>query len=309
MLFPETRERAEAFARDLSRFPSIRPLSTSQQRGWPGIDAYIGVIERGDVFSFTCPNHSVNFHLQDGVRVRWRCSEHDRTEQCGPGSITIVPAGEHRFEVSGPCQFLSWTLDPDRLETVAGEHAIGSDGSGELQPLFAGHDPALWTLGEALTRELDHPGLASGLYAESLEMGLIVQLLRRYSHAGAQEPPSRGKLPASRLRAARDFIHQNLDRDISLLTLADAVGMSPYHFAKLFKRSTGRSPHRYVLEQRVEKARRLLEKGNVPIAAVALSVGFCSQSHLTEVFRRLVGVTPAVYQKSCGGQTRTMPRT
>jgi AraC family transcriptional regulator len=280
----------------LSRFPSIRPLCTSREHGWDRVVAYIGVIQRRDVFCFNCQHHSVNFHLNGRVRVRWQCSEHSQAQRCGPGAVTIVPAGQHRFEVSGPCKFLSWVLDPGRIAALAGEE----EGSPDLRPLFAGDDPALWSVGEALASELNHPGLGSRLYVESLELGLIVQLLRRYPAASHRDSTGRDQLAAGRLRAATDFIVDHLHEDVSLLSLAGTVGMSPFHFAKLFKRATGRSPHRYLLERRVEKAKELLEEGDVPISQVALKVGFCSQSHLTDVFRRLVGVTPAVYQKACG---------
>src|SRR5262249_32191024 len=141
----------------------------------------------------------------------------------------------------------------------------------DLQPMLAGCDPALWTLAEGMVRELDHPGPGSRLYVESLELGLIVQLLRRCSPVTQNTAPSSGNLPAYKLQATIDFIKANLADDISLSSLADTVGLSPYHFAKLFKRSTGRSPHRFVLEQRVEQAKRLLEEGELSIAETALS--------------------------------------
>src|SRR5438093_414922 len=103
MFTTETVEHEEAFFTELSRYSSILPLSTSQQRGWDNIVAYVGVMQRADVISFTSHSPSVHFHLQGGVRVRWQCGSHDLTRHCSPGCITIVPAGErHRFEVSGP---------------------------------------------------------------------------------------------------------------------------------------------------------------------------------------------------------------
>ncbi len=285
---------------DLGRFPSIRPLCTSRAHGWERVRAYVGLIQRRDTFCLDCDRPSVNFHLQGGVRVRWQGSSRDRTGHCGPGSITIIPAGQHRFEVGGPCKFLSWVLDPERLDCLAGEGGEGLGRGGDLRPLFAGQDPVLWSLAEALLGELEHPGIGSRLYAESLELGLIVQLFRHHSTAGADVLPEGGTLAAHRLRAVQDYIAGHLAEDLSLLSLAGAAGMSPFHFAKLFKRSTGRAPHRYVLERRVERAKEMLEGGSESIAQVALAAGFCSQSHLTNVFRRLVGVTPAVYQKACG---------
>src|SRR5205814_1630136 len=75
-----------------------------------------------------------------------------------------------------------------------------------------------------------------------------------------------------------------------------ATGDSPCHFARMFRRTTGKTPHQYAIGRRVECARRLLEAGELSIAAIAIDTGFASQSHLTEVFRRVTGVTPKAFQ-------------
>jgi AraC family transcriptional regulator len=233
--------------------------------------------------------------------VHWQHGRHLHTGHSRPGCITIVPAGErHCFELSGPCKLLNWLLNPTRIASLLEQEADFAGRGLDLQPLLAGCDPALWTLADAMVRELDHPGLGSRLCVESLELGLIVQLLRRCWPSTRATATSTGNLPAFKLRVAIDFIKANLANDISLASLASTVSMSSYHFSKLFKRSTGRSPHRFVLEQRVEKAKLLLEEGDLSIAQTALSTGFASQSHLTAVFHRLVGLTPAAYQKACG---------
>ncbi len=286
---------------DASRMATLVSLATSQQHGWGKVVARIVQVQRAGVFAFRCASHCINWHLQGSVRVRWQHGRHDHTRQSRPGCITIVPAGDrHRFEVSGPCKFLNWVLDPQWIESLARQEAAFTGRGLELQPLLAGCDPGLWKLAEALVRELDHPGLGSRLYAESLEVGLIVGLLRRHAPAAQHTATLGGNLPGFKLRASLDFIQANLANPISLANLAEAAGLSRYHFAKLFKRSTGHSPHRYVLEQRVEKAKLLLEEGDLSLAETALSAGFASQSHMTAVFRRLVGVTPGVFQKACG---------
>ncbi|QEH38673.1 Transposon Tn10 TetD protein [Aquisphaera giovannonii] len=78
--------------------------------------------------------------------------------------------------------------------------------------------------------------------------------------------------------------------------LAQVAGLSPYHFLRVFKRATGRSPHRYIIEQRVNRAADLLRDPRRTIVEVAYEVGFCSQSHLTVVFRRFMKTTPAAYR-------------
>ena len=87
-----------------------------------------------------------------------------------------------------------------------------------------------------------------------------------------------------------------LVQELSLTALAAVAQMSPYYFSRLFKQSTGLSPHQYVLQQRVEWAKRLLAEARLSITDVAQRVGFASQAHLTLVFRQRVGATPRQYR-------------
>ncbi len=102
---------------------------------------------------------------------------------------------------------------------------------------------------------------------------------------------NRGLTP-TQLQQAIDYIHTHLDRDLSLIELASTINISPTYFASLFKQATGISPHQYVIQQRVERAKLMLLKTDLAIADIALQVGFSSQSHLTQQFKRLTGMTP-----------------
>jgi len=94
------------------------------------------------------------------------------------------------------------------------------------------------------------------------------------------------------------YIVGNLDGDLSLKVLAEQAGLSPFHFARLFRNVTGRTPHRYVMERRVEGAVTMLRESAMSLSEVALECGFASQSHFTTVFRQHIGVTPARYRKA-----------
>jgi AraC family transcriptional regulator len=103
-------------------------------------------------------------------------------------------------------------------------------------------------------------------------------------------------LPAYRLRQVTQYIQENLRRDIRLAELGALVHMSPYHFARLFKRSTGVPPHRFQVLRRIDEARALLEARTMSIAAIARMVGFRTPSHFTTTFRRITGMTPGAYR-------------
>ncbi len=113
-----------------------------------------------------------------------------------------------------------------------------------------------------------------------------------------------GTLPWTRLQRVTEHIQQNLDKDLTLGELAAVVFMSPYHFARLFKSSTGVPPHRFVVRQRVARARACLATEALSITHISRMVGFRTPSHFTTVFRRLLGVTPGAYRAAALRENR-----
>jgi len=109
------------------------------------------------------------------------------------------------------------------------------------------------------------------------------------------QPYSNG-LPKYKLQQATNYIQVYLDQDIKLADLANTVGMSQYYFCRLFKQSIGVTPHQYIIQQRVERAKQLLKRQDFSVADVAIQCGFAHQSHLSRHFRRLVGVSPKTFQ-------------
>jgi AraC family transcriptional regulator len=149
----------------------------------------------------------------------------------------------------------------------------------------------------ALRADLEDGLPAGRLYGESLGTALAVYLGRRYATRPVNSQPARGGLPTYRLRRVLDYITAHLDRDLSLAELAETAGLSPHHFAELFRQRMGTTPHRYVLEQRIERAKRLLRDRARTVLDVTLLTGFQNQSHFAQVFRRAVGVTPTRYRR------------
>jgi AraC-like DNA-binding protein len=104
-------------------------------------------------------------------------------------------------------------------------------------------------------------------------------------------------LPSCRLRRVTEYIQQNLDKNLTLAELAAVVCMSPCHFARLFKGSTGVPPHRFAVRQRIARARAVLATPELSIAQISRMVGFRTPSHFTTVFRRVMGITPRGYRR------------
>ena len=103
-------------------------------------------------------------------------------------------------------------------------------------------------------------------------------------------------LPGPRLRRVTDFIDENLSHALPLAALSAEASMSQFHFARLFKRSTGVSPHRFIVQRRIERACALLLDGTLSVDAVARAVGFRTRSHFSVMFHRLTGTPPTVYR-------------
>jgi len=108
----------------------------------------------------------------------------------------------------------------------------------------------------------------------------------------------RSDLPPYRLRRVTQYIHEHLQEELRLVELSALVHMSPYHFARLFKRSTGLPPHRFLVRCRIDEARALLAARTASIAEISRSVGFRTSSHFTTTFRRITGVTPNAYRRT-----------
>lgn len=132
---------------------------------------------------------------------------------------------------------------------------------------------------------------APGDYLRSLCVVLIVEMLRL---PGRQRKLGRGTiLKEAVFNAILNYIDSNLDGDLSLETLARLAGVMPHQFGRAFKRRVGQSPHHYVLQRRIDAARRMLIETILPIADIAYANGFSSQSHMTTTFKRELGTTPA----------------
>jgi AraC family transcriptional regulator len=211
------------------------------------------------------------------------------------GNICIVPAGlDHQAVLEANSEHLALYLDPSLISKAASEAQVA--GSFEIAERYTRRDPVINSVGMALLGELESEGLSGRLYAESLGNVLAVHLLRYYSVPSTRPVTFTGGLSAAKLRQVTEFISDNYGRDIKLAELAQVAGMSSFHFAREFKRTTGTTPHQYLIKFRIERAKTLLAKRDLPLIEVSLRSGFSHQSHFTRLFRRVTGTTPHSYR-------------
>jgi len=111
----------------------------------------------------------------------------------------------------------------------------------------------------------------------------------------------KGGLSPSRLRKVTELVHAKIEDELTLEEMANAVNLSVAHFSQMFRKSTGQSPHRFVLQQRVERAKELLRKAEARVLDVAVACGFKTQQHFARVFRQICGTSPTQYRREVFG--------
>jgi AraC family transcriptional regulator len=231
------------------------------------------------------------------VRHEWHVDGHMHRVNSGSGSVLIVPDGlEASVQVWRARPDMQWILelDPTRMEQGISE-ALGGSGL-ELVPHFEVTDSQLLRLLQTLHGDLCGGSPAGSLFGEAIGAALALHLAQHYStRSGATRQLTGGVAEAS-LRRVLEYIQANLAGDLHLQELAEVADLSTFHFAKLFKRSTGCSPHQFVLQRRLERAKDLLRNPRISLSEVSLRAGFADQSHLSNVFRRFVGLTPARFR-------------
>jgi AraC family transcriptional regulator len=181
----------------------------------------------------------------------------------------------------------------------------GASGEVELRPQRKFADSRLGALVAAAHAEMV-TGYPNGrLFLDSLEQAMAVALVN--GHALGRPPMQifRGGLGAARLRRIKELIHAKMEDDLSLDEMAQSVGLTTAHFARMFRKSTGESPHQFVLRQRVERAKAMLGAADLRVLDVAIACGFKTQQHFAQVFRNVCRVSPTEYRQDYLGSQLT----
>jgi len=275
------------------------PIVSSQAYGWkhilveefhqpPGQETYQNATE-----------HTLCLSLNRRPTRLVQAIDHQRCMGLfGKGDFSIAPAGSRLFsQWQQEDQYLRVRITSEFLQQVAQSTIETGSDSIELVPEFRDRNPQIEQISMMLLGELRNDGLAGLLYVESLTNLLAVQLLRDYSVLQPCINLYEGGLTDSQRLQVTDYIHDRLADEIQLSDLADLLGLSQFHFSRLFKQSMGVSPYQYVLKQRVERAKHLLKTTDRSIMEIALLCGFSSHSHLGKWFRQSVGMTPKAFRR------------
>ncbi len=217
-----------------------------------------------------------------------------RSDYQGPNHISLLPESDRAWcsvERMSYCRYLLIHFDPDRLNVLPGKkiHAYFTQ-----RLMFS--DPTIWRYAQLIAEECERPGELSEPYGQSLSLALFLTLVRLGGEENRETYQSR--LAPWQLRRVTDFMRDNLPDTLQLTQLAGISGLSPSHFGRAFKGSTGLPPQRWHLTLRVERARAMLTDAGASLADVACATGFADQSHFTRVFSKIVGTSPGAWRRA-----------
>jgi AraC family transcriptional regulator len=266
-------------------------IVTSQAYDWPGLRLEAGRNNIRSVDDFRGLHHYVSMNLDDSpVTLEVKGPDGFRPFVLRRGSAWVFPAGELiSLRLNSTFRYVRMSIDPiyfNRLVTPPGEAPIVLRQTYGIAKSQIGH-----ILG-ALLAESDAGNPGGLAFVEALASGLSQQLALHAGTREARTPPARGGLSTTAKRRSLELIELRMDGHLSVENLADEVGLSPAHFARAFKETMGLAPHRYLVNHRLERARRMLDNADAVLSDVALRAGFADQAHFTRLFKREYGVTP-----------------
>lgn len=269
--------------------PNPAALSSS---GWGSIYLELHQQPKFETIEHQHTMHVIVYGVSDSsLGERWLDGKL-RRETRTKGDIAIIPTGiSHRCNWNASAQFMILAIESALLKQV-GQDWVNPDRIELIPHFMSEQDVLIQGIFCALRDELESGKSGGYLLIESLKTTLAIHLLRNYCTTQPKLSSHADGLSFLKRQQVTDYINDHLHQDVKLIELAALAQMSPYHFLRLFKQSMGVTPHQYILQRRIEKAKCLLQHGELSIAEVAARVGFCDQSHFTRYFKRIVGVTP-----------------
>lgn len=273
------------------------PAITSYEVGWDTIHFLYHRQPAHETPSCQFKQHLISIYLKPLKTRRW-INGRWHQENYTSGDISLFPA--HQTAPKSQCETedecIHLCLETPSFERVVYE-AVDSDRI-EILPNFRFQDTLIRQIGLELHTELNNGGIESRLYAQSMATALSVHILRRYSTCQPIIKEYADGLPKRKLERVLTYIQTHLDQDITLVELANLAGMSSHYFACLFKQSIGFSPHQYLIDCRIKRAKQLLAQQELPIVEICQQVGYQSQSYFTKIFRKHTGITPKKFRDS-----------
>lgn len=274
------------------------PILSSQTQGWDNILVEQFQHPPGEEKHHFSDEHAICLSLAPRpIRVLQIKSGRTHVGLQSKGDISLTPAkipSFSRWETDDSC--LQIRIASQFIQRIARETIATDPDRLELRPEFQTRDPQIEAIGMMLLAELKQDNIGGRLYIDSLSTVLAVHLLRQYAAPEFRFAVYESALSERQMLQVLDYIHEYLHQDIKLADLATLLNISESHFSHQFKQAIGMTPHQYLLQQRIERAKQLLKESDRSIMDIAFLCGFNSHSHLSKQFRQVTGMTPKAYR-------------
>ena len=277
----------------------IRPLCSGHRillqsgRSWRGYRlAHVLIPDGGTLKHVSTPHHRLFFVARGRCEARYRDAAGEARHRLSVGSFCFL-SRDHELERIG------WKAS--RLEAIVvditdlGPDPNPIDAFGRTDAFFdvymGAEDARVATLIDLMRSEIEAGCPTGSAYAEALSLAIASRIACLCASAPCGERRA-AMLSPQQLARITDYVPKNLSDALTIERLAALVNMSPFHFARCFKHTTGMTPHQSVIRERILRARKMLASTDQPIGDIAMSLGFASQSHFADVYRKVTGRTP-----------------
>lgn len=274
------------------------PYLFFQRAKWDGLAIHRARVAAGRVLEDAELFHKINIALSGNLTT----SAHSPTGQKkfykrNSGDICVTSSGQITSAVwESELDNLMIFFEPDFVARTAVENRFS--GNFDFFETNNQQDALVQQVALTLLAEKNNDSPAGRLYADSLIQTLTLHLLKNYTSAAAVQENTSGGLSGYRLRRVREYIDAHLEEDLSLAEIAEVADLSQFHFARAFRKSTGKTPQQYLMQQRIERAKDLLARKDLPLVEISLRAGFKNQSHFTTLFRKFTNLTPKLWRES-----------
>ena len=276
----------------LSRILRTADMAVTETRCDDPVPGLSGSLQREDAFlvSLTLRDYPNRIYWEDGRLM----SESDvRSGQTCIHDLKRDPVAL----LDKPIHHLFFYLPRGALDAIADDAEAQRIDDLEHKPVGM-DDDTIAGLGRVLLPALSNPDRANQLFVDHVLLALGIHVAKTYGGMRPLSPPVRGGLAAWQVRRAKEILSGNLDGRVPLKEVARECGLSVSYFSCAFRRSTGTAPHKWILMLRVEAAKQKLRESRLSLRDVALACGFADQSHLTQVFTRIVGLSPGAWRRA-----------
>lgn len=307
----ETTQTAHPEVKDLAGFfrahPGYQRFPQEHRRGGAyGLSCIRAKQSAHDFVDPAFPELSLQIALTADLPFRWHLGDGwiQPVRFCN-GAMLLAPSHtEIRYECAGPHDVLIVNCPAQRVSTLVEEY--GYSGAGALLPISMRpgfHDPLIRSGLLQIWEESGRHGEASALLIDGLWQVIVARLL-----CLAKQKPKAKTYGLTQVHLARidDFLSSRLHTSMNTGDLATLVGLPMAQFTRDFRDATGLSPYRYILQRRIERARSLISHGELPLLEVANQCGFASQSHMNDVFRERLGISPGLLRRQANGQPHVL---